>query len=124
MDLVAAAGIDVSRWAIRADGTPVQIPAANPNYCYDWSFGGGGEPILVCIWHESMRVDGSQIVYEGNMRATALNLDRIANEDRNPIVKSRARGQAGRARSFNSLLKHAFGSGQRVRVAILDGRRR
>ena len=124
MDLVAAAGIDVSKWAIKADGTPVRTPAANPNYCYEWSFGGGGEPSLVCIWHESLRVERSQIVYEGNVRATALNLDRIANEDRNPRVKSRARDQARRARSVDSLLRHAFTSAQPIRVAILDGYRR
>jgi hypothetical protein len=124
MDLVAAAGIDVSKWAIKADGTPVRYPRANPKYCYEWSFGGGGEPVLVCIWHESMRVDGSQIVYEGDMRETALRLDRIANEDRDPRVKSRARDQARRARAVDSLLKQAFAVGEPVRVVVLDGHRR
>ncbi len=124
MDLVAAAGIGVSKWAIKADGTPVRHPRANPNYCYEWSFGGGGEPILVCVWHESMRVDGSQIVYEGNIRETALRLDRIANEDRDRRVKSRARDQARRARGVDSLLKQAFSAGKPVRVVVLDGHKR
>jgi 5-methylcytosine-specific restriction protein A len=124
MDLVATAGIDVSKWATKADGTRVQTPAANPHYCYEWSFGGHGEPILVCLWHESLRLNGSQIVYEGNIRATALALDRVANEDRDSRVRSRARDQARRARSVDSLLKQAFGAGQPVRVAVLSGHRR
>ena len=36
MDLVEQAGIDVTAWAFRADGTAVEIPAANPAYCYEW----------------------------------------------------------------------------------------
>jgi 5-methylcytosine-specific restriction protein A len=124
MDLVAAAGIDVSKWALKADGTPVRYPRANPKYCYEWSFGGGDEPILLCVWHESLRVEEPQIVYEGNMRATALQVDRIANEDRDPRVRSRARDQARRASSVDSLLRFVFGARAPIRIAILDGHRR
>jgi len=121
MDLVQAAGIDVSPWAVKADGTPVRNPRANPNYCYEWAFGGGHEPGLACIWHGSLQARGGQIVYEDNIRAYALKLDRIANEDRNPSVKSRARDQARRARAVDSLLQRAFRAGSAVRVIVLDG---
>lgn len=121
MDLVQAAGIDVSGWAVKADGAPVQNPRANPNYCYEWAFGGGQEPGLACIWHASLQAQDGQIVYEDNIRAFALKLDRIANENRNPRVKSRARDQARRARAVDSLLQRAFRAGSAVRVIVLDG---
>ena len=121
MDLVAAAGIDVSAWATKRDGTPVRTPAANPNYCYEWAFGGDREPSLVCIWHGSLQAQGTLVVYEDNIRAFALKLDRIANENRNPQVKSRARDQARRARAVDSLLQRAFRSGSPVRVVVLEG---
>ena len=49
MDLVREAGVDVNPWAVKADGTAVRNPRANPNYCYNWAFGGGAEPTVLCI---------------------------------------------------------------------------
>jgi 5-methylcytosine-specific restriction enzyme A len=63
MDLVAATGVDVSLWAVKADGTAVQYPRANPKYCYQWAFGGGTEPTVLCIWHSALAVADSEIVY-------------------------------------------------------------
>lgn len=37
IDLVAEAGVDVSPWHFRADGTAIDAPAENPSYCYDWA---------------------------------------------------------------------------------------
>jgi 5-methylcytosine-specific restriction protein A len=55
MELVEQAGIDVSKWSVNENGTKIKTtPAANPQYCYEWAFGGNGEPTLLCIWHRSM----------------------------------------------------------------------
>lgn len=122
MDVVAEAGIDVTPWATKKDGTPVKVPSANPNFCYEWAFGGNGQPSVVCVWHKSLAMSGDQIVYDDNLRRHALSLDRIANTRENPPhVKSRARDQAARARRFDSLLQRAYRTGQQVRVVLLDG---
>lgn len=125
MDVVAAAGIDVSKWAIKRDGSPVDAPKKNPNYCYEWAFGGGDEPTLLCVWHETLTESQRSIAYEGNVREVALRLDRIAIERTNPSnVKSRARDQAKRARIFDSLLQRAYRKKQSVRIVLLMGKRR
>lgn len=125
MDLVEDAGIDVSQWAFRQDGSPVQNPAANPNYCYEWAFGGNGEPNVLCVWHPSMRVSDGLIVYEDCIRDLALSLDRVAIDRTNPRhVKSRARDQAKRARGFDSLLQRAFRRSEPVQIIILHGEQR
>ena len=122
MDLVAEAGIDVAPWAVTQAGTPVRNPRANPSYCYEWAFGGNGQPSVVCVWHKSMTIGDGSIVYDDNLRQHALSLDRIAITRENPPhVKSRARDQAARARRFDSLLQRAYRTRQPVRVVLLDG---
>lgn len=123
MDLVAEAGIDVSPWRIKADGSPVANPRANPHYCYEWAFGGDLEPTLLCVWHDSVATNGTEVIFQSNLREFALSLDRVAIEKSNPNpVKSRARDQAKRARKFDSLLQGAFRRNQPLRIVLLVGR--
>jgi 5-methylcytosine-specific restriction protein A len=125
MDMVAEAGIDVSQWSVKKDGSPVLNPRANPNYCYEWAFGGNGEPTALCIWHPSLKVSQGAISYEDSLRQYALELDRLAIDRTNPShVKSRARDQAKRARNFDSLLQHAFRKSKPVRAIVLLGEAR
>jgi 5-methylcytosine-specific restriction protein A len=125
MDLVAAAGIDVSPWARKKDGAAVSNPRANPQYCYEWAFGGDGEPTALCVWHDSLTTRDRLIAFYGNTREDALSLDRVAIDPRNPAhVRSRARDQAKRARKFDSLLQRAFRKGEPIRAILLDGQRR
>lgn len=65
MDLVEAAGIDVSDWANFSRGA--KWAAANPKYCYEWAFRGNGR-IVVNMWLEDMEVRDSRIVLSGNIR--------------------------------------------------------
>lgn len=122
MDLVAEAGVDIAPWSIRKDGTAVSNPRANPKYCYEWAFGGNGQPPVVCVWHKSTTVSKGLIFHEDNLRQHALSLDRIAITRENPPhVKSRARDQAARARRFDSVLQQAYRTQHPVRVVLLDG---
>ena len=122
MDLVEEAGIDVSPWKVRKDGLAVQNPRANPNYCYEWAFGGNGEPTALCVWHSSLGNPDGPVFYEDSLRAHALKLDLIAIDRTNPPhVKSRARDQGKRARNFDSLLQRAFRTSKSIRVVILTG---
>lgn len=122
MDVVAAAGIDVSPWSRRADGSVTESPQKNPHYCYEWAFGGSGEPTALCVWHRLLTVEDGVVSYTDNYRETALLLDR-ASEDRfqPPSTKSRARDQAKRARRFDLSLPHSFRRSEPVRVITLVG---
>jgi len=125
MDLVAAAGVDVSPWRVKKDGSPVKKPRANPNYCYEWAFGGGAEPSVFCVWHESLRIADGLIVYEDSLRESAKRLDPIATDgDREVDIQFRARSQAKRAHRFDELLRAAFLDRSPIRVLLLTGNRR
>lgn len=52
IDLVEAAGVDVSDWANFRRGE--QWKAANPKYCYNWSFLEPGKVLVACLWIDSM----------------------------------------------------------------------
>ena len=135
MDLLAAAGIDVSAWAFKRDPknpertVPVVVPRANPNYCYEWAFGDETQGYVLCVWHASLEVveltDGPTIGYGENIRELALSLDRIANDrTRDTAERNRARDQGRRARTFDLVLQRAFHRQVPVRLIINEGDRR
>jgi 5-methylcytosine-specific restriction protein A len=122
IDVVADTGIDVSGWKTKADGTPVANPALNPNFCYEWGFGGDGEPILLCVWHRSLSEIDGHVVYRDNLRALAMKLesitfDRFAPKD----ARHRAKDQARRARRFDEFVQQAFRRRRPVRLVLLEG---
>src|SRR5688572_2090111 len=53
IDLVEAAGLDVSDWANFEGGA--EKAASNPKYCYEWAFEAPGHAIVVNLWYEDMR---------------------------------------------------------------------
>ena len=125
MDLVAEAGVDVSGWAFRKDGSPVKKPRANPNFCYEWAFGGDDEPTVLCVWHESLKIEGGVICYADSLLDSASRLDPIvADQSQDIPVKFRASSQAKRAHRFDDLLKQAFQSAKPLRILLLTGDRR
>jgi 5-methylcytosine-specific restriction protein A len=121
MDLVEQAGIDVTKWSMNENGDAVKsTPAANPKYCYEWTFGGDHEPNLFCIWHKSLATSNGQIFFADNLRQLALELVRKA-ENKDQKIRSRASSQAKRARNFDKALISCFQKSRPVRVAILEG---
>lgn len=124
MELVAEAGVDVRPWAVRADGAAVATPAANPSYCYEWAFGGEVGPIVLCIWHVSIKAQNGRIEQQDNLRQAALELERAAEDHyKPPKVKQRAKEQARRARRFDSMLQKAYRHSRPIRVVMLEGER-
>lgn len=120
IDLVEQAGIDVSNWSRTQDGSIFKKPAVNPNFCFDWAFGGGTEPTLLCVWHHSISIIDDKIAFEDNLRQLAIELPRRA-EKQNKEIRSRATKQATRARKFDSALISCFQKMQPIKVAILEG---
>jgi 5-methylcytosine-specific restriction protein A len=124
MDLVADTGIKVDGWAVKRGGLPVANPAASPAYCYEWAFGTEQETVTLCVWHDNLEVDGNQIVYRGNLRRLAAELesrthDRRESED----FRSRAKSQASRARDFDLRCQDAWRLKQMIRFILLKGER-
>ena len=61
IDLVAAAGVDVTPWGVSSKGK-VQIPASNPAYCYEWAFTEPGKLIVLNVWYQEIK-EGNGIIW-------------------------------------------------------------
>lgn len=69
---------DVSDWANYKKGATA--PAANPKYCYEWSFTQGERLVVLNLWHASFKPRGDDVVCELNMRAHAHEIARAQDE--------------------------------------------
>ncbi len=122
MAAVEDCGVNVQPWRVRRDGSPVANPEVNPQYCYEWAFGGRDEPIALCVWYVHLKIRLGNIVYEDNVRELALALDRQAEQPFAPAdVISRSRSQAKRARKFDALLQLATRHPRPIRLIVLEG---
>jgi 5-methylcytosine-specific restriction enzyme A len=54
MDLVRAAGVDVTDWG-KYDRGP-RFASVNPKYCYEWAFVVPGRIVVVNLWHARIQV--------------------------------------------------------------------
>lgn len=61
--LLALAGHSVEHWSKNADGSQVSTPAANPNYCYDWSFESASKHTVLCVWHEQIKIANESLFF-------------------------------------------------------------
>lgn len=61
MDLVNAAGVDVSDWANFKGGK--SKAAANPKYCYEWSFVAPKKLVILNLWHDHMKERRDGVVF-------------------------------------------------------------
>lgn len=104
MDIVQAAGLDVSDWASSPTG------ASNPKYCYEWAFSDEERRNFVfCLWYEDCEMDaGDSIIQRGNARTLILRLE------------GQGSPRARRARWFDELLQDAWRLGSSIRVALVD----
>lgn len=100
IDLVEAAGHDVSDWAHFGGAHP----ASNPKYCYEWCFRQAGRATIVCFWFENLREDNGRF-------ATVLQIDEST------FVGPRKK----RILSLKEGLLQAHTSGVPLRVIVLDG---
>lgn len=125
IDLVKAAGIDVSCWYVKKDGTRSEKPRSNPAYCFNWSFGGENEPLLACLWHGSMKIDNDRIIFDDNLRDAAAELQAIADATgETDEIRNRARAQARRARAVDAVFAEAHATAASMRVIVNEGLRR
>lgn len=121
-DLVQRAGVDVSPWAIDQDGNVID-PATNMYRSSQWSFGGGSEPLVLCIWWRGLSDDGAQIVHVGNLKRFYSNmLNEIARPDRTASEKQRLRGKIVKAQAVEARISEAYRKRKPLRLILLEGR--
>lgn len=119
MDLVQEAGMDVSHWAFKADGTPIDVPpASNPAYCYEWCFTDATH-IIFSLWFDNMSRDGERVVQRVNMRKLRLMIDRAKH-----LAPGTRTANSKRAARLDSAVHRAWREKRPVRVIICDGDRR
>jgi 5-methylcytosine-specific restriction protein A len=53
MDLVEAAGVDISDWANFKRGK--KYAALNPRYCYSWAFVQPKKVVVINCWHDGLK---------------------------------------------------------------------
>mgnify|MGYP003580341987 CR=1 FL=1 len=112
IDLVRAAGVDVSDWSNYSGGH--KRAATNPRYCYEWAFMQPGEVVVLNLWYELLRERRGTIFQELNLRKTARNLKSSGGSS----------VQIRRAMSVDEALRTAFEDALPVRAIINDGARR
>lgn len=112
MDLVEEAGVDVSDWGKFARGA--KWAAANPKYCYEWSFVQPTKVIILNLWHANLQEHDDLVYAILNMRKEAQRLHQIRAK---PLwVK--------RASKMDEAIMMAFKDHLAVRVIINEGEMR
>lgn len=113
IDLVRAAGLDVSDWSNSSRGE--SGASTNPKYCYEWAFVEPGNAIVLNLWHVLLMEDADgRIVHRGNFREDA------------EIQYARGRGNPWgvRARRLDVALQMALRDNLAIRVILNTGIRR
>ena len=109
MDLLKEAGVDVSRWK-NYRGSP---PAANPKYCYNWSFEQPGEVVVLCLWYRSLKEENGKIFFRRKPKAHAS-----VRKEPGASVWNR------RDTDFGKNLELAYRQQLPIRVIVIEGEQR
>lgn len=107
LDMVRDAGVDVSDW--EASKGNALSPAANPKYCYNWSFVQPNEVVVLNLWYSGLEEQKGDVTYEWNARD-------IATSAKGVTVR--------RAIEMDLAIQQAYRKSLPVRVVLCDGRRR
>lgn len=110
-NLLEQVGIDVSDWANFKGGKAKA--AANPRYCYNWSFIKPDEFVVVCIWHAEIDERDGVVIHKNNLR--------IAGAAR---FGASAAMWTRRATNTDSHIQKAYLEQLPVIAILLDGKRR
>lgn len=119
-DLLQQVGMDVSDWSNYVKGATA--PAANPRYCYEWSFRDDQKHVVLNLWHSSFKQNDQGIHCDLNMRAFAHEVVRAKDEPwrekrPNPVWEKRAL-------NMDTAIQAAFRNNLPVRVIVCEGEMR
>jgi len=108
IDLVEAAGVNVSDWGNFKGGK--EKAASNPKYCYEWSFVEPKKVVVLNLWHDLMEENADGII----MRS--INMREFASKRPSP--------ERERAIKMDEAIQTAIKEKLPIRVIVLGGRRR
>jgi 5-methylcytosine-specific restriction enzyme A len=108
IELVAAAGMDVSDWGNFKGGQ--EKASTNPKFCYEWSFVQEGQFVLINIWYENMLEEAGKHFQVLNFRKFASDLIGVAGSG----------VRRARAKKFDEALRLALVERLPLKVIILD----
>lgn len=111
IDLVSAAGIDVSDWGRFAGGE--ERAASNPKYCYEWSFLKAGSIVVLNLWYRNLSERNGIVFATPNLRKSVR---RYADAGKG-VWRTRAE-------KFDFAIRNAAENLLPVRVIINDGKMR
>src|SRR5271165_1040889 len=112
IDLVRAAGVDVSDWANIKGGE--KNAASNPKYCYEWSFVEPKTVVVLNLWFVDLKVRNGTIECDFNMHEAARKEGQLPN---NSVRQSRCQ-------KLDHSVQVAVRDNLPIRVVICDGERR
>jgi 5-methylcytosine-specific restriction protein A len=118
MDLVSAAGVDVSPWGVSSKGK-VRVPASNPAYCYEWAFVDPGKLVVLNVWHRQLEERNGKVWCDLNLRAWSeegKNAKALHPSERGALSK--------RALRMDEAIASAYKEGLTVRLIIGEGSQR
>lgn len=123
-DLLQQLGISTDEWQTKENGVEVENVKANPNFCYNWSFGSIQEGFALCIWHGTLVLDDGQVVFQESLRALSKQLQETARATKETTKRTRSITQSARARAFDDALNVCYSRGLPVSVILTEGNRR
>lgn len=112
IDLVHAAGIEVSDWGNYERGP--KWAAANPKYCYEWSFVEPGRVVVLNLWHANVDERHGGVSITTNMREVSKQL----------ATKGSKAVWIKRAEKMDKAIQVAVRDHLKVRVIVNDGKMR
>ena len=115
IDLVAAAGVDVSPWAVSKKG-PVKVPASNPAYCYEWAYTEPGKLVLLNLWWRDIQETESKVFTDTNLKDWAAQL-----RDSLQLTPEQRRAGVRRALKMDAAIAYAHENRLPVRVIVGEG---
>jgi 5-methylcytosine-specific restriction enzyme A len=112
IDLVRAAGVNVSDWSHFKRGS--QWAASNPKYCYEWSFVEPGKVVVLNLWYANVNERSGGVTVVTNMREASKQL----------VTKGSKALWIKRAEKMDEAIQIAVRDSLKVRVIINDGEMR
>jgi hypothetical protein len=109
IDLVKAAGVNVSDWENFKGGE--SKAASNPKYCYEWSFIEPKKVVVLTLWRKNIKKQDGTIWRDFNMRKTAQDLGQIP---------SKALWQK-RSLKVDLAIQEAIKDGLPIRIIVQEG---
>ena len=81
IDLVRAAGVDVSEWAHFKAGENKERAAMNPKYCYEWAFVEPKKVVVLNIWFNALKEKAGTIWCDLNERKNTQRAAQLPGSD-------------------------------------------